>query len=251
LCEWQKYYYAIAIVGIAIPILIYAYALNVVWMSKQVLFVVLTALFSMTAYVTSLRTLWPEEHQLPTSGSFVEILGMADDVCNVDASRLEHNELQKLICNGDLSVADTLPNYALIIATYYAMFRRHDLSLAEKLLHIVKSRSLKKDEKDAVNVLETAYNAMTTCDVQSVCNTPAVGRVAYFKELVALHFVDAKTAKEMAKRLKCKILKVSRWHKIYIYNTTWQIDYSPDPRLRFIYYATDHAQPLPACQPQP
>jgi hypothetical protein len=275
LCEWRKYYYAVFAAGGIASIAAYSYALNeaikyavsgdriifgrvvslgeyVLWMIIQILSIYFTALTTSIAYVFALKNLLPSNKYPSLPGSknrldrFIEMLGETDDVCSATLDA-PHSEMQRLICRGDVSVVDDLPSYALIIATYYAMFRRRDLNLAENLLQILKSRDLHYSEKDAVNVLAAAYKAMTTCDVRSLCKTVAIGWSALLKELVVLHFVyNAKAAK----RLKCKTAKAFEQYEVYTSRKGWYIEYVPDPRLYFIFHAVDRVKPLPHCQPQ-
>jgi len=148
-------------------------------------------------------------------------------------------------CRGDVSAADDLPNYALIIAAYYVLFRRRDPSLAEKLLHILRGRDMTHVQENAVKVLEAALKAAATCDAGAVCKVDAADWAALFKELVLLHFAYDEKA---AKRLKCKIVKEFSQYKIYERGRGWYIEYVPDPRLYFIFHAVDKVEPLPACQ---
>jgi hypothetical protein len=144
-----------------------------------------------------------------------------------------------------MSVAD-VPNYALVVATYYVLFRRRDLNLAEDLLEVLKSRSLCRQEEYAVDVLKAAYKAVKTCNVQPLCKTFAAGWSALLKELIMLHFAyDA----EAAKRLKCRAAKM---FKRYVYSSgaEQRVVYMPDPLLYFIFHAADRVEPLPTCQQQ-
>ncbi len=207
------------------------------------------------AYAFALKNLLPsKEHPpnkyppLPTSENntdrFIEMLATADDVCALKEA--PHGGLQRLICRGDMSAADDLPNYALIIAAYYAVFRRRDLSLAENLLNILKSRYVSFAEESAVKVLEAALKAVATCDARAVCKVATTYWSTLFKELVLLHFAyDAKAAR----RLKCKTVKAFERYDVYTENSHY-VKYAPDPRLYFIFHAVDRVRPLPACQPQ-
>jgi hypothetical protein len=142
-----------------------------------------------------------------------------------------------------VSAADDLPNYALIIATYYALFRRRDANLAEKLLQVLKSRDTTYVEEGAVKALEAALKAAAACDAEAVCRVAAVYWAALFKELVLLHFAYDKRA---AERLKCKTVKAFNRYEVYRSGVGWYIEYVPDPRLYFIFHAVDRAEPLPA-----
>jgi hypothetical protein len=99
------------------------------------------------------------------------MLSTAVDVCAIQ--EVPHDGLQKLICRGDVSAVDGLPNYALVIAAYYAMFRRCGFSLAENLLRVLKNRDMNYVEEGAVKVLEVALKAAAACDVRSVCKVAA------------------------------------------------------------------------------
>jgi hypothetical protein len=278
LCEWRRYYYAVFAAGIIASVATYIYALDAAvkyaesgdrmifgrelspreyafWMSIQQLCILFTALMMLPAYAFAMKSLYPsKEHppnkypQLPRSrgrlDSFIEALGVADDVCTQKAP---HDELQRLICRGDVSVANDLPNYALIIATYYALFRRRDIGLAENLLRLLKSRDLSDIEKDAVKVLEAALKAATTCNVKAVCKVAATDWAGLLKELVLLHFTYDKRAVE---RLKCKTVKAFDRYEIYERGKGWYTEYVPDPRLYFIFHAVDRVEPLPACRQQ-
>ena len=146
-----------------------------------------------------------------------------------------------------MSVANDLPNYVLIIAAYYVMFRRHDPSLAEKLLRILKGRDTTYVGESAVKVLEAALKVAATCDIRAVCKVAATGWAALFKELVLLHFVYDERA---AKRLKCKTVKAFNRYEVYERGVGWYIEYVPDPCLYFIFHAADRIKPLLACQPR-
>jgi len=273
LCEWRKYYYAVFAASGAAPLVIYSYALNeaagyaasgdrmvfgravspeeyAAWMAVQTTSIFFAALAASVAHVLALKNLVPSGKYPPLPGSrsrldrSVEMLGTADDIC---AQSMPHDGLQKLICRGDMSAADELPNYALIIAAYYAMFRRRDLNLAEDLLEVLKSRDLHYSEEYAVDVLKSAYKAAKTCNVRPLCKTVAVGWSALLKELIALHFAyDAKAAE----RLKCKAAKAFSQYEVYSSGAGRHVVYVPDPRLYFIFHAADRVKPLPACQPQ-
>ncbi len=274
LCEWRRYYYAIFAVGGVASVATYIYALDAavkyaelgdrilfgrevspgeyaLWMAIQWLSIFFTALMTSIAYVLALKNLHPPKErkypQLPTSkyspDRFIELLATADDVCAL--KEVPHRGLQRLICRGDMSAVDNLPNYALIIAAYYAMFRRRDLSLAENLLQVLKSRYMSFAEEDATKVLEAALKAATTCDAKAVCKIAATGWPALFKELVLLHFVYDEKA---AERLKCKTVKAFNRYDVYERGVGWYVKYVPDPRLYFIFHAVDRVRPLPACQ---
>jgi hypothetical protein len=200
-------------------------------------------------YIVALKNILPSRERryppLPASWSpldrSIEMLATADDVCAKD---VPHGGLQRLVCRGDVSAADDLPNYALIVATYYVLFRHNDLNFAEDLIRILKSRRLTIEESFAVDVLEAAHRTATTCNVRALCRVSAVGWGALLKELIALHFTyDAKAAR----RLKCKV--VNEFNRYYI-SGMWRIIYAPDPRLYFIFHAADRVEPLPACRPQ-
>ena len=275
LCEWERYYYSVFAAGGVASIAAYVYALNAAakyessdrmilgrelspwdyefWMSIQWLFILVTMLMTSTAYAFALKGLRPsKEHppnkypQLPASRDdfecSVEMLSTTDDVC---ALRELHSGLQRLICRSDVSAADDLPNYALIIAAYYVLFRRHDPSLAEKLLHVLRGRDMTYVEENAVKVLEASLKAVATCDARAVCKVAATDWAALFKELVLLHFAYDEKA---AMRLKCKIVKAFSQYEVYERERGWYIEYVPDPRLYFIFHAADRA--LPVCQPQ-
>jgi hypothetical protein len=174
------------------------------------------------------------------SGSFIDLLAVDDDVCSADASNLEYGGLQKLICNGDMDVVDMLPNYALIIAAYYLMFRRRDFTRAVKLLDVLKDLNLSPREEEAVSILDAARMAAPACDVKLIRRTAATGWVALFKELVMLHFATAEAAEKAAKRLKRRVPFPRYSNGRYV----------PDPIFSFIYHAADRAHRLPACQPR-
>jgi hypothetical protein len=209
-------------------------------------------LLTKAAYAFALKKLPPSRenlpNKLPTSenniGRFIEVLS-TNDVCALKEA--PHSGLQRLICRGDTSVADDMPNYALIIAAYCAMFHRRDFGLAESLLRVLKSRHMSFAEESAVKVLEAAYRAMATCDARAVCKVPATHWGALFKELVLLHFTYDK---RVAKRLKCKTAKAFDRYEIYDSRVGWYTEYVPDPRLYFIFHAVDRVEPLPACQPR-
>ncbi len=155
LCEWRRYYYAVFAAGGIVSIATYIYALDAavkyaelgdriifgrevspgeytVWMAIQWLSIFFTMLLTSIAHVFALRSLVPSKGHppnsyppLPTSKNnldrFIEMLSTTDDVCAL--KKAPHGGLQRLICRGDMSAADDLPNYALIIAAYYAVFR--------------------------------------------------------------------------------------------------------------------------------
>jgi hypothetical protein len=276
LCEWQKYYYAIFAIGIIASLVVYYHALNeavryavsgdrvifgravspgeyALWMSIQILSIFFAALTTSVASVFALKNLRPlgRHPPLPTSVASldrsIEMLGTTDDICGA-VLRAPHDKLQRLICHGDMSVADELPNYALVVATYYVMFRRRDLNLAEDLLEVLKSRDLHYSEEYAVGVLKAAYKATKTCDVRPLCNAVAVGWSALLKELAALHFVhDAETAK----RLKCRAVKMFKQYTVYSSGGGQRVMYVPNPLLYFIFHAVDHVKPFPTCQTHP
>lgn len=270
LCEWW-YYYALYAVGGVASVFAYIHAWDNaveyarsgdrvlfgrvldpvtydVWMTIQLVLILLTALFMSVAYVTTLKSMLPlgkRQHPAPPASwnpldRSIEMLATADDVC---ATNMPHGGLQRLICRGNASAADDLPSYALIVVTYYAMFRRRDPGLAESLLRILRSRKLSIEESFAIDVLEAAYRAAATCDVQALCRTPATGLGALLKELAALHFVyDAKAAE----RLKCKAAKAFPT----LYDDGRYAVYAPNLLLYFIFHATDRAEQFPACQPR-
>jgi hypothetical protein len=275
LCEWRRYYYAVFAAGGVASIAAYIYALDAAaryesndrmilgrelspwdyafWMSVQWLCIFFTMLLTPAAHAFALKNLHPsKEHppnkypQLPASRNnldhSVEMLSTTDDVC---ALRELHSGLQRLICRSDVSAADDLPNYALIIAAYYVLFRRHDPSLAEKLLHVLRGRDMTYVEENAVKVLEASLKAVATCDARAVCKVAATDWAALFKELVLLHFAYDEKA---AMRLKCKIVKAFSQYEVYERERGWYIEYVPDPRLYFMFHAVDRA--LPVCQPQ-
>ena len=172
------------------------------------------------------------------------VLGAADDICSA-VLHAPYDKLQRLICRGDLSAADSLPDYAVVAAAYYAMFRRRDLNLAEDLLEVLKSRNLHYSEEYAVGVLKAAYKAVKTCSIRPLCGTAAVGWSALLKELIALHFAyDA----EAAKRLKCRAAKMFKQYEVYSSGAGRRAVYLPDPLLYFIFHAADRVEPLPTCR---
>jgi hypothetical protein len=142
LCEWRRYYYAVFAASGVAPLVIYSYALNeaaryavsgdrvilgravspeeyAAWMAIQSMSIFLAALAASAAHVFALKNLMPSGKYPPLPGSrsrldrSVEMLGTADDICTLS---MPHDGLQRLICRGDVSAADELPNYALIIA---------------------------------------------------------------------------------------------------------------------------------------
>jgi hypothetical protein len=268
LCERRRYYYAIYAAGGVVSALLYAYAWNkaieyavsgdgvifgrivdpveyAFWMNIQILSIPFTALTTLIAYVVAFKNLQPLEYPtLPTSesklGRFIEMLGAVDDVC----SDPPHDKMYRLICRGDVSVAYELSGHALVVATYYTMFRLRDLNLAENLLRILGNEKQFPDVEEATKVLEAAYKAAATCDVQAVCKVAtSYTWVTLFKELVALHFAyDTRTAK----RLKCKTIKAFKHYKVYERGVGWYIQYEPDPLLYFIFHAVDRVSPV--CQ---
>jgi hypothetical protein len=276
LCEWPRRYDIIATTGFAaVPIYVYAldralreYAtasgVDAGWMAIQVLSVVFSASTSTIGYIFALNSLrppkklrsmepirWTKKHvpsliRPPWEGDLIKELATGD-VCNAS----QHNALRRLICDRDLSVADELPDDILIIATYYAILRRGDFNLAGTLLEVLKSRDLHFSDEDMVNILKAAYKAIKTCDVKHICKTAVgAGTASLFKELVALHFADAETAKKVAERLKCKALKASTQYEIYDSKRGLYIEYRPSPLLYFIYHAADVIKPLPTCPSQ-
>ncbi|MFZ8839452.1 MAG: hypothetical protein ACO2PM_11215 [Pyrobaculum sp.] len=251
LCGWSRRFSEAYAAGGAASILAYAYAMSEAARlvgAGGAVFVLLTALAALTAYLLALERLLPSGGYppLPVSasplGRSIEMLGEAEDVC---AANMPHSGLQRLICRGDLSAADNLPGHVLIVAAYYAAFRRRDLSLAGSLLRILKSRNLFPDEKEAVEILEAAHKAAAACSAQAVCKLATrYTWTALFKELVALHF--AYSAKEAAK-LKCRAVNAFKRYEVFA-RGTWHTEYEPDPLLYFIFHAADRAEPY--CQPQ-
>ncbi len=255
LCEWPRHYYAVYAAGGTASAFAYIYAWNRaaehsagVWAAIQLTFILLTASLTSIAYMVALRRLLPPKERrhppLPASWNpldrSIEMLAAADDACAAD---MPHGGLKRLICRGDASAAGDLPTYALIVATYYALFRRRDFSLAENLVRVLKSRRLAIEESFAVEVLEAAYRAAAACDVRALCRTPATGLSALLKELIALHFAyDAKAAE----RLKCKAAKAFPVQ----YDDGRRTVYAPNPLLYFIFHAADRAKQFPACQPR-
>jgi hypothetical protein len=277
LCEWRTHYYAVFAAGVVASVAAYIYALDAVvrhaasgggsvfgravdpveyelWMALQFLSVFFTMLLKSATYVFALRNLLPSKKhppnrypRLPVSenplGRSIEMLAAADDFC---IANVPHGGLRKLLCQGDASAADGLPNYALIFATYHVMFRRRDLNAAGELLRVLKDRDLFPDEKEAVEVLEAAYRAAAACDVRAVCEAaaPYYTWSNLFKELVALHFAyDARAAD----RLKCKTVKAFARYNVYTKRGHY-VRYVPDPYLYFIFHAADRAVPI--CQPR-
>jgi len=221
-----------------------------VWMQFQIVFIFLSAFAMLVANAYALKKLKPPSDYppLPTSadshGRSVEMLGTADDICSA-VLRAPHDRLQRLICRGDLPVADSLPNYALVATAYYVMFRRRDLNLAEDLLEVLKSRNLHYSEEYAVSVLKAAYKAAKTCSIRPLCGAVAVGWSALLKELIALHFAyDA----EAVKRLKCRAAKMFKQYEVCSSGAGRRAVYLPDPLLYFIFHAADRVEPLPTCR---
>jgi hypothetical protein len=68
--------------------------------------------------------------------------------------------LRRIVCNRDAEVAEeVMENYPLIAAAYDLVLYRRDLELAQRLMEILRNRSLDEKERAAFQVLEVAYKA--------------------------------------------------------------------------------------------
>jgi len=108
---------------------------------------------------------------------FVEALADAGDrVCEAPPEDRYFEEMQRLLCRGDVSVVPRrAPYYHYVFAAFYALFQRGDVRLAEaaaKILADAGDEFATGDDVQAVRVLATAVQAVKAAD----CSSPEVFR---------------------------------------------------------------------------
>jgi hypothetical protein len=110
---------------------------------------------------------------------FIEALAdMGDGVCDAPPESRYFEEMQRLLCRGDLSVVPRYaPYYHYIFAAFYALFHQGNVGLAEAVTKILTESSTRdefttSDEVYAIRVLSLAVRAVKAAD----CNHPEVFR---------------------------------------------------------------------------
>ncbi|MFZ8810677.1 MAG: hypothetical protein ACO2PN_21535 [Pyrobaculum sp.] len=72
----------------------------------------------------------------------------------------EYLKLMRIVRDRDVKVAEEVPvGYPLIIAAYYSIVCQKDLELAQKLMGVLRNKTLDEEEHAALQVLEVAYEA--------------------------------------------------------------------------------------------
>jgi hypothetical protein len=110
---------------------------------------------------------------------FIEALAdMGDGVCGAPPEGRYFEEMQRLLCRGDLSVVPRYaPYYHYVFAAFYALFHRGDVGLAEAVAKIlteshVRDEFANSDDVHTVRILSIAVRAIKAAD----CNRPEVFR---------------------------------------------------------------------------
>jgi hypothetical protein len=110
---------------------------------------------------------------------FIEALAdMGDGVCEAPPESRYFEEMQRLLCRGDLSaVPRYAPYYHYVFAAFYALFHRGDVHLAEAVVKILMEAHVKDEfadsyEAEAIRVLATAVQAVKAAD----CSRPEIFR---------------------------------------------------------------------------
>ena len=130
------------------------------------------------------------------------------DMCGGWLPYEHYNKLRALVCRGDAKVAEKVSeNWPLIFAAYYLMFHKRDIETAQKVLDLVKSRSLDEKDKAALEVLEAAYGAVanppcgsTEALLEKISGVQTYGWASLLKALVAAHFTCDPDYKDDVKR---------------------------------------------------
>jgi hypothetical protein len=110
---------------------------------------------------------------------FVEALAdLGDRVCEVSPESKYFEELQRLLCRGDVSVVPRYaPYYHYVFVAFYALFHRGNVHLAEAVAKILMETHVKDEfadgyEVQAIRTLAITIQAVKTAD----CNRPEVFR---------------------------------------------------------------------------
>jgi len=110
---------------------------------------------------------------------FIEALADAGDrVCEAPPESRYFEEMQRLLCRGDVSaVPRHAPYYHYVFAAFYALFHRSDVGLAEAVVKILAESYVKDEfadgyEAEAIRVLTTAVQAVKAAD----CSRPEIFR---------------------------------------------------------------------------
>jgi hypothetical protein len=118
---------------------------------------------------------------------FIEALAdMGDGVCGAPPEGRYFEEMQRLLCRGDLSVVPRYaPYYHYIFAAFYALFHQGNVGLAEAVAKIITESSTRDefangDEVYAVRVLSIAVRAVKAAD----CSHPEVFRAQLKTEII-------------------------------------------------------------------
>jgi hypothetical protein len=160
------------------------------------------------AYLILFVELWPVEPPLFIKKTyvrdtytayrrFVEDLGDQPDQCQPEPAsppkcllccqseppqHPDYWKLKRIVCSRDVEVAEEVPvGYPLIAAAHYSI-SRGDLELAQKLMEVLRSKSLDEKERAALQVLEVAYEAAAN----PPCSNPEALR-RYAEKLNSIH----------------------------------------------------------------
>jgi len=162
---------------------------------------------------------------------FIEALAdMGDGVCNAPPEGMYFEEMQRLLCRGDLSVVPRYaPYYHYVFAAFYALFYRF-VGLAEAIVKIltesyVKDEFASSDDIYTIRILSTAVRAVKAAD----CSRPEVFRAQLktaaeiirgeeeagswsrlFRDLVAAYLDPAAEAANSIKKAVEEILQEAR-----------------------------------------
>jgi hypothetical protein len=123
------------------------------------------------------------------------------DMCGGWLPYEHYNKLRMLLCRGDFEAAEKVSeNWPLIFASYYLMFHMRNLEAAQKVLDLVKSRSLDEKDKAALEILEAARGAVENppCSepgalrryAEKIGGVKACGWASVLKALVVAHLTD-------------------------------------------------------------
>jgi hypothetical protein len=115
--------------------------------------------------------------------------------------------LRRVVCNGDAEAAgEVKENYPLAFVAYYPMFHKRNVDAAERVLDLLKSRSLDEKSKAALEILEMAREAVKNLPcrdpkalrqyVEKINGIQTYGWASVFKALVLAHLTDDEDYKD-------------------------------------------------------
>ena len=95
----------------------------------------------------------------------------------------EYLKLMRIVRDRDVKAAEEVPvGYPLIIAAYYSIVCQRDLELAQKLMGVLRNKTLDEEEHAALQVLEVTYETVAN----PPCNDPEALR-RYAEKLNNIH----------------------------------------------------------------